>query len=453
MSFAVFLLAAMMAIAGLVFINADQLYIMVDILDFPRNKVGDAAGTLVFSDELISMAMVPLWGALSDRIARRWVFALGFGFMAVATALHPWALCVFPQPERPLASFPRSLLAFRCLFALGGSATTVTLTALIGDYARESSRARVAGITGLFSGIGALFAALVLGRLPTFFARDSNLIPGGLRDIPNGGATLVITFSITAALLFATALIVALLLRSPPDLLLDRPGRHLPMSKRLAIGISAAAHPLVALAYASGFVARADSIILNLFITPWVDNWMTAAGLCPPQDPSGLTRCRPAKRLASTLMGISHCAMLLGAPIFGVLSERLGAVNAVTIPAGCGLLAFGVLYFLPNPQMPLVYAGMALAGLADIGMIVSSMALMAAVSSPQHRGALSGVYSFFGALGIIVASKLGGFLFDRFRETAPFAIVAVSSGLVLLATLLIITRRSALRPLLLEDTC
>lgn len=433
--FLAFLFAAMMAIAGLVFINADQTYVMVDILDYPRAEVGSAAGALVFADEVLSVIMVSVWGALSDRLARRWIFAAGLTFMALATVLHPWARTVFPTS---LGSFFGSLLFFRLLFALGGSASTATLTALIGDYSRESSRARVAGITGFSTGIGALLAALVLSRLPTFFAHDSELVPGGLRNIPNGGATLVITFAVTACLLLVAALVAALFLHSPPDLL-DRQNREMPFWRRLRIGLTAMRNPLVLLAYLSGFVARADSIALTLFIAPWVDNYMTAAGLCPPRDPSALTRCRAAKRQASTLMAVSHTAMLLGAPLFGVLSDRLGAVKAVAIPAGAGVAAFGLLLSMHSPQSPLVYLAMALAGLADIGMIISSMALMAAVSAPEHRGAFSGVYSFFGALGIIVTSKVGGHLFDRVHETASFSVVAISSGVVFLATIAVAT--------------
>jgi MFS family permease len=447
-NFLAFLFAAMVAIAGLVFINADQSYVMVDILDYPRNQVGKATGTLVFVGELLSMVMVSVWGALSDRIARRWIFSTGLALMGLGTALHPWATCVFPNS---FFSFFTSLLGFRLLFAMGGSASTAMLTALIGDYSRESSRAKVAGITGFSTGLGALLSAMVLSRIPTFFTRDSNLVPGGLRDVPNGGATLVITFALTGGLLFIAAIIAAMFLRAAPGLL-ERSHRQMPLSKRVTIGITAIVHPLVALAYASGFVARGDSIALILFIPPWVDRYMVANDPnCSAFDPKALTRCPQAKRLSSSLMGIAHTAMLIGAPIFGILSDRLGPVNAIIFPAGGGLLAFGMLFFLDNPRTLLVYFAMALAGFADIGMIISSMALMAAVSTPQHRGALAGVYSFFGALGIIANSTFGGYLLDNVRETASFLVVATSSGIVFIAALAIAMVRRTIQPLVLED--
>lgn len=450
-NFLAFLFAALMSIAGLVFINADQTYVMVDILDYPRERVGNAVGSLVLADELLSMFMVSVWGALSDRIARRWVFATGLLLMSLATALYPWAICVFPHS---FPSFFRSMLGFRFLFALGGSAATAMLTALIGDYSKESSRAKVAGITGVATCLGALFSASVLSRLPTMFTHHKNLYPGALKGIPNGGQSLVITFAIAGALLLLAAIVAALFLGAAPDLEpSERRQRDLGMVKRVSMGLLAIGHPLIALAYASGFVARADSIALSLFVAPWVDKYMTERGLCPTPDPEVLTRCQPAKKLASTLMTMAHVAMLLGAPLFGILSDRLGAVNAVVIPAASGLFAFGTLYFLTNPKTPLVYCAMALAGLADIGMIIISMSLMASVSSPRHRGALAGAYSFFGALGIIITSKLGGFLFDRIRETAAFSVVAISSGLVFVAALFasLSLRRQSIKPLSLED--
>lgn len=437
-SFMAFLFSAMMAIAGLVFINADQTYIMVDILDYSRDKVGSAAGNLVLADEFLSMAMVSVWGALSDKWGRRWIFSLGLSLMAVATALCPFAQSVFPSGP---SYFFQSLLAFRLLFALGGSASTATLTALIGDYSRDSSRAKVAGITGFASGLGALFAALILSRLPTFFTGDSNLAPGGLRDLPNGGVTLVITFTITATLLLVAALVAAIFLRAPPELStnISIPAK-LCLPQRIRTGVTAMRDPLVLLAYVSGFVARADSIALTLFIAPWVDKYMTAHGLCPPPTPNTVsTRCQPAKRLASTLMSVAHTTILLGAPLFGVLSDKIGSIKAIAIPSGSGLLAFGILSFLKNPRSGLVYGAMAMAGLADIGMIIASMALMASVSAPQHRGALAGVYSFFGALGIIITSKVGGYLFDQVRETAAFSVVAIASGIAFIFSLALLT--------------
>lgn len=436
-AFGAFLYAALMAIASLVFINANQIYIMVDILNYPREEVGQASGNLVFADELFSLALVSLWGALSDRVGRRWIFSLGFIFMGLSILLHPLCSCVFPND---FGSFFRSMLAMRLVFAMGASATTAMITACIGDFAGVNKRARVAGMVGFATGLGAIFAAFGLGRIPDFldrmFAHDAS------NRSANGAVKAM--FLISGGLQMVNALITFAFLHTPST---DSDGgfihqqRQMSIMERIQKGVSAMRNPLVCLAYASGYVARADSIALNLFIPPWVDRVLTERGICPPQVGAGdeYVRCKEAKRLSSSLIGTGHLAMLLAAPFFGIISDRIGSVRALNIPALAGFIAFGVLAMsVDDPQAKLTYLPVALAGMADIGMIIVSMAIIAQVSTDRHRGAIAGVYSFFGALGIIVTSKLGGFLLDRSsKQTHAFYTVAVPSGLVLLASLLL----------------
>lgn len=413
--FCAFLGCCTMSIAGLVFINAAQTYVIIDILEYPRAELGRASGSLAFADELLCVPLVSLWGVLSDRLGRRPVMSCGLLFMGLAIGLYPWAATVFPAT---LSGFFTSMLFFRLIFALGGSASTAMITALIGDYATDTSRAKVAGFTGTAAGLGALLAVRVFTRLPIMFTE------GCLKWLHVKRADIVLTFSTTAVCMGLAALAAAAFMASPQL----QPRTAMPWKARLRTGILATRQPLVALAYLSGFVARADSIALSLFVGPWVDNYMTKTGRCPPGHQIGLVRCEPAKRLTSNLMSASHSATLLGAPFAGILADRMGPVAAVAVPALLGVLSFGMLFLASTPTSPMVYGAMFACGLADIGMIISSMALISSQSSPAQRGALAGVYSLFGAVGIIVTSKLGGLLFDHYRETAPFSIVTVASG-------------------------
>lgn len=438
-AFGAFLYAALMAIASLVFINANQIYIMVDILNYPREEVGQASGNLVFADELFSLGLVSLWGALSDRVGRRWIFSLGFIFMGLSILLHPLCSCVFPSD---FGSFFGSMLAVRLVFAMGASATTAMITACIGDFAGVNKRARVAGMVGFATGLGAIFAAFGLGRIPDFldriFASDAS------HRSANGAVKAM--FLISGGLQLVNALITFAFLHTPATeshsgFIRRQQQRKMSILERIHKGVSAMRNPLVCLAYASGYVARADSIALNLFIPPWVDRVLTEKGICPSQVGAGdvYVRCKEAKRLSSSLIGTGHLAMLLAAPFFGIISDRIGSVRALNIPALAGFIAFGVLAMsVDDPQAKSTYLPVALAGMADIGMIIVSMAIIAQVSTDRHRGAIAGVYSFFGALGIIVTSKLGGFLLDRSsKQTHAFYTVALPSGLVLLASLLL----------------
>lgn len=413
-SFIAFLVACMMSISGLVFINAAQTYVILDILEYPRSALGHASGSLAFADELFCVPLVSFWGFLSDRIGRRIVMSTGLSFMAMAVALYPWASCVFPGS---FGTFFRSLIFFRLIFAIGGSATTAMITALIGDFAADGSRAKVAGFTGTAAGLGALSAVLFFTRLPILFSK------GCTEWLHLKRPDIILTYTTTACFLLAASLLTSIGMHGPKQ----QYNLNQPWKDRVRTGLFAIKRPLVALAYFSGFVARADSIALNLFIGPWVDNYLTRTGECPPTTGTELVRCEAAKRLTSNLMSTSHLATLLGAPFFGILSDRLGPVAAVAVPAALGFFSFGSLYFASQPRSLFVYLCMFGSGLADIGMIISSMSLMSSQSSPSQRGALAGVYSLFGAVGIIITSKLGGFLFDSYSETAPFSVVSISS--------------------------
>lgn len=420
----VLMVASMMAIASLVFLNAMQAYVLVDLLGWDRSRLGQTGGTFALADELVAIPMVAVWGLISDRIGRRIVFGVGMLIIAGSLAAYPYAGCVYPSS---IGSVVSSLLLLRLIFAVGASAATAMLTALIGDYASENGRGRLAGLVGMSTGLGALFAALCLSRLPLWLSRY--------------GRPLHISFAITAGLVGLTALLILLFMANLRDPSEAAERSSFTFTQRLRIGLASISHSGLLLAYLAGFVARADSIALTLFIASWVDNHMALTGQCPVPT-STFTRCPAAKRLASNLMSVAHTTALLGAPLAGALSARLGHLACVAIPAGLGVLSFGGLAALVNPASVLAYVAMFGAGLAEIGMIIGGMAMMASQSPAPHRGALAGVYSLFGALGIVVTGKIGGWLFDAWRPTAAFLVVAVASLVVAGFSLAMLARRN-----------
>lgn len=49
------------------------------------------------------------------------------------------------------------------------------------------------------------------------------------------------------------------------------------------------------------------------------------------------------------------------------------------------------------------------------------------------KGSMAGVYSLAGGAGILLLTKLGGFLFDKLSPGAPFYMLAMFNGLLLFA--------------------
>jgi predicted MFS family arabinose efflux permease len=61
----------------------------------------------------------------------------------------------------------------------------------------------------------------------------------------------------------------------------------------------------------------------------------------------------------------------------------------------------------------------------------------------ENRGAVIGTFSVFGAIGVLVASGVGGRLFDNIGPGAPFIMVASATGLLAVGALVIRLREPA----------
>ncbi|OAD00251.1 hypothetical protein MUCCIDRAFT_157005 [Mucor lusitanicus CBS 277.49] len=71
-------------------------------------------------------------------------------------------------------------------------------------------------------------------------------------------------------------------------------------------------------------------------------------------------------------------------------------------------------------------------------MIISGMAMVAGnyIKREEHA-AISATYSFIGALGIIVVSKVGGVLFDDWMKGAPFLLLGIGHCLIMLMSVIV----------------
>ena len=78
-----------------------------------------------------------------------------------------------------------------------------------------------------------------------------------------------------------------------------------------------------------------------------------------------------------------------------------------------------------------------LVGLSEVGCIITSGVLIAQQSPPRIRGSVIGIFNLTGAIGILVASLVGGYLFDYWRSAGPFIFFGFVALLVLIWALLV----------------
>lgn len=261
--------------------------------------------------------------------------------------------------------------------------------------APRASPTRLAGFVGLFTGCGALVALALFLPLPANFQKsgfqpgqavaDSYYVVGliallvsilcffGLRDIygeeDKGWHRYTLPKksdeSPTGLESYPTASSLALLLES------------------VKLGYL---YPQLGLGYLGGFVARASSVGISLFIPLFVNSYFMESGLC---DHSGRDaqdikeHCREAYILAAKLTGFSQLVALLFAPVFGYLADKYRRFNVPLLTAAfVGIVGYLGLSVIKGPEpggengTRWIFLIIAMLGIGQIGAIVCSLGLV-----------------------------------------------------------------------------
>jgi MFS family permease len=377
----------------------------------------------------------------------------------------------------------------------------------------RGSPTRLAGIVGMFTGCGALVALVLFLPLPTQFQK--------LGVSP--AQALIDTYYLVGAIAILVAVLCFLGLRrlkgedhktwrsifgSKKVLESDgHPSRNpiLPYHELLLSSLGLGFKDrLIGLGYLGGFVARASSVGISLFIPLYVNSYFITSGKCKIDDPEqAKAQCREAYILAAKLTGVSQLVALIFAPIFGYLADRYKRYHIPLLTASIsGIVGYLCFAKLKSPEThgqsgsPMIYFVVALLGISQIGCIVCSLGLLGrgisgledtstavpskaqqqssyprdsieetddvnnadsrdsdlitghvdgvheatgllSTKGSEHpsqihlKGSVAGVYSLAGGAGILLLTKLGGFLFDVKSPAAPFYMLSLFNLLLL----------------------
>ena len=378
------------------YINFAQPYILTEHLGIPKNEQGVVSGDLAFWSEVIMISVAGLMGAWSDKAGRRFVFAFGLTLLAVSYVLYP------------LATNYNELLAYRLVFAVAIAAVGAMFTATQAEYPAEFSRGKLVGLMGIISILGVMFVVAALAPLPARF------VAGGATNIEAGRYAYWAAAII--ALLGAVIVWVGLARQKPGTT------AHESLLTRTKEGISAARHnPRIALAYFAGFIGRTDLVVVVIFLSLWV----TQAGV-----EQGMTT-EDALVQVGIMFGILQLAALLFAPVIGYIIDKINRVTAVALAtaiAGTGYMWMGL---LDEPMGPQAYPAVIILGMGQVSAIVAATALVGQESTDETTGSISGAFNMFGAVGVLIATKFGGWLFDAWMPGGPFVLAGVMNVIIL----------------------
>lgn len=393
-----FYASAFFTIMLFTFLPQVQTYLLTEHLGIPEAETGVVSGDLAFWAEVIIIISIGVLGTLSDKIGRKPVFVLGFVLIAIGLFLYPSATTV------------GQLLGFRLVFALGSAAATAMLATVVADYAVDADRGRASGMQGVMNGLGAMVTVLLLVRLPQIF---QNM---GMDPIEAGRAAYYVAAGL--AVIAAAWLWFGLQGRT------ERQKQQRKSFGQIAReGLDAARDPGIGLAYAAAFNSRGDLAVVGTFLLLWIANHGTTE--------LGMSRAE-AVAAAGGFVAIAQGFALLGAPFFGIMADRINRVTAVMIAATFSAIGYLSTFFITDPFGPAMIVSLIFIGLGEISGVISSGVLIAQQSPREVRGSVIGFFSFCGAIGILVATKIGGSLFDGWREAGPFVLFGMFSVVVII---------------------
>jgi MFS family permease len=391
---------AFTTIGLLTFVAIATPYVLTVNLGIPESEQGTVTGDLVFWAEITQILIFGLVGVAADRFGRNWLYAMGMLAMGASYVFYPFAESV------------GELTIYRVIYAIGLGISTGMLATVVADYPQEKSRGKMLALVGFLNGLGVITVVALLGNLPDM------LVAAGHSAISAGRYTHGVAFIGC----LVTAVVVGFGLKR------GTPVRHeerLPVMALVRSGLQEGRNPRIALAYASAFVSRGDLVILGTFAILWGKTVGISQGM------------EPAEAIAKgTLVFVTaQAAALLWIPILGLLLDRLNRVTGLVICMGLATAGYLGTIFVDDPTARSAIPIFALLGIGQISAFLGSATLIGQEAPKSKRGSVVGMFNTSGAIGILIASSIGGRLFDSVGPSAPFVLVGIFNGVVLIAAI------------------
>lgn len=391
--------AAFICIAMLAGMNFLQAYLLDVNLGMPKGEQGVATSILALTTEIVALILIVPFGALADRIGRRPLVIGGILFCGLGYGLFPFATSL------------TELVVYRGIFAIGAASLSAQIPTVGNDYTEDRSRGRLFGFTGVMNGLGVIFMSAGLAQIP-------GLLEGrGVMPVSAG----MVMFLAASGLCVLSAMIFRIGLQPGLPEAVGTPHKE-PAVKTLLAGIRAARNPRIVLSYLGAFAGRSDNAIKGLFVSVWVLQVAAQTDISQPQ----------AFAHAGKLMGLMGAVTLLWMPIFGIIMDKLNRVTGLALAMGLAAAGYGSMGIISSPLDNASLPFFVLLAIGQGSAIIASVTLIGQEASAAERGTVVATNAWFGAIGILIATVLGGVLFDAVGPSAPFVMLGAFQGVVLL---------------------
>lgn len=391
------LYASFFTIASSVFLSFTQPYLFNTILNIPIESQGMLSGRLVLFNELVVIVLIGPLGLLADKIGRRPIYAAGYFFLFLGYMLYPTAETI------------SELTIYRMVFAVGVACNTAMIATVQADYPQNAWRGKLLGLCGLLQGVGVVIVLRTSSVLPGWFV-DSGM------DQITAGRMAFWTFAIICLI---NSVIVRIGLKGGVPSVKTKKE---PLPVILSRGLKAGRNARIALSYVAAFVSRGDLTVVSTFFSLW----LVQAGMA-----NGYT-AEEALARGGLFFIIVQAIAVLWAPFAGLIIDRFDRVTALSIAMAIAATGYLSLGFIGDPTQPIMYGAAVILGMGEINAVLAAQALIGQEAPKDYRGAVVGVFGFFGAIGILLAASIGGYLFDAWMPAGPFVLMGIANGILMI---------------------
>jgi len=376
---------------------------ILKIVGVDRAVQGTLSGDLVFFQEIVVLLLTPFIGAMADKIGRRPLVMLGIALLGTSYALYPFADSIF------------MMYAYRTVFGVGLALVATVISIVNMDYVQDRSRGKWVAVASMTQGLGIFTVTQLLRRLPVEFAQM------GLSE----ALTARYLFWGCTAICMVTFLIATLgLNRGKPAETRERE----PMLGLIRLGLDAARNnSRILLAYGCAFAARGDILVVGTFSFLWTQQAAEDLGLGMA---AGYQR-------GGIIVGIIQGSALLWALVMGAILDRIDRVTGVIIAFTLAAIGYTALGLVEDPFSSSIIIPAIILGMGETSTIIAGNALIGQSAPAQIRGTVLGCYALAGATGILIATAIGGRLFDLWMPGGPFVQMGVINSIVLLAAIVV----------------
>jgi MFS family permease len=386
-----------------------------DIIKVSPDFFGSINGLLMNINEIATLALVGLVGALSDRTGRKILAFLAFivlgiffyllgqsngiasllqvpvDFSAKICALLSFA----PSRAAEFAEYSPGLLityVIRLVIGIGLVLGYPQFITMVADYTYEKDRGKGMGLNGLMMGVASLLVFAILAPI--------------LKQI--GVAALFVIVAVGS--LFGAVSTGVFLKERLPETKNQKKG------VKEIIGIVRASLPLKA-SYICTLITRADIVVLAAFVV----SWAVKVG-----ENYGLNSEAATQRIAIPMIVMS-LASFISFPVAGILLDKWGRVPTIILALLSGSAGMMLLSVAPSPFHGIVFVALIFSSFGMAGAITGANTLATDASPKDVVGAVLGGLNTMQPIGILFFVGLGGYLFDVFGPGWAFAVKGIAS--------------------------